>query len=226
MMKTRVVLASFWLLASTGCGSSSEPGVSVEVVSRSVGLEPGEPVENELGHSFALESAFVTTVAFEILPCQSALRSLWDAMVPDARAHGVSTPTRLASPTVQDALAGEIILGKLSPPAGHYCALVIELGPADADSEALDVAPEALGKALVLYGTSSGEPFVIESTLGLEVRREIDLTLDESHRTATLVIEHAPAQWFDGVDLSAEDGDTLERRVLENLSRSLVVHVD
>jgi hypothetical protein len=206
--------------------------VSLRVVSRSVGLEAGASVENDLGFSFALTSALFTNVAFEVVPCKSALRSLYDAAIPNARAHGVSTPTRLSVPTVEDALATEALeLGELSPPAGRYCALLLELGPADSDAEGLDAAPETLGKSLLLRGSASSsagsdEPFAIESETALETTRELELSLDESHREVTLVVEHDAARWFDGVDIATQSGSELGRRTLENVARSFGVHVE
>jgi hypothetical protein len=230
-VKARLGAALAALLAC-GCGSSSEPGVSLRVVSRAVGLEAGTSVQNDLGFSFALTTALFTNVAFEIVPCKSAARRLWDAAVPDARAHGVSTPTRLSVPRVEDALAADALeLGELSPPAGRYCALSLEFGPADSDAEGLSVAPDALGKSLLLRGrasSSSGtdEAFAIESAMALESTRELELALNEAHREVTLVVEHAPERWFDGVDLAIASGSELERRLLENLDRSLAVHVE
>jgi hypothetical protein len=215
-------------LLSSACGSSSEPGVTLRVVSRPFGLEAGESLENDLGHSFALETALFTNLALEILPCKSAFRSLWDAAVPNARAHGVSTPTRLAVPIVEDAFSTEAVeLGELSPPAARYCALVLEFGPADSDAEGLDRAPEALGKSLLLRGSAGADvPFAIESSMALESTREIEISLDDSQREITLVVEHDARRWFDGVDLSSHDGAELEQRLLENLERSIAVHVD
>ncbi len=164
-------------LLACGCGSSSEPGVSLRVVSRTVGLEAGTSVQNDLGFSFAVTTALFTNVAFEIVPCKSAARRLWDVAVPNARAHGVSTPTRLAVPRVEDAFATEPLeLGELSPPAGRYCALSLEFGPADSDAEGLSVAPDTLGKSLLLRGNASSSsgtegPFAIESALALEYAR-------------------------------------------------------
>jgi hypothetical protein len=199
----------------------------VRVLSRVSGLGAGASVQSDLGDTFVLDQALVTTVAVEILPCQSALRSLWDVAVPNARAHGVSSPTRLATPRVEDALANEELeLGELTPPAGRYCSLSIELGPADDDAEGLDDAPDALGRSLRLRGSAAGEPFAVESTLAVESTRSVEVTLDESHRDVTLAVEHDIARWFDGVALATPSDADLERRVLENLERSIAVHVE
>lgn len=212
---------------SVACGSSSERGVSLRVVSRPVGLEAGQRFENDLGQSLKIERAFFTTVAFELLPCKSALRTLWDLAVPSARAHGVSTPTRRAVPVVQDALSSESFeLGELSPPAGRYCGLVLELGPADSDAERLDEAQEMLRKSLRLEGAAEGGEFELESSKTVESTLEIELRLDESERELTVTLEHDVQRWFDGIDFEHDDESERENRALENWARAITAHVD
>ena len=212
----------FLLIASApACGTSSDPGVEVRVVSQPVALGSDAHVESALGQEVALDAIEWTTAEVELLPCVSAWNTAMDWLIPSAHAHGVGTPTRLSVPTVERAsTTDEVLLGTLAPPAGRYCGVRYRLAAADSDAHGLEVSPEMLGRSFGARGRFSEDgattsDFAVESTRSRTAEYPIELELSESHRRATLVIARESASWFSSVDLTAASSER-EAELLEN----------
>jgi hypothetical protein len=220
-------------IASAGlaaCAASSEQGTSVELVSAESGMNAGQEVSAGSGR-LSLDELAWTVSEIELLACPSAWQRASEWLLPTAHAHGTSTPTILALPTVERALTHtDTVLGRLSPPAGRYCGVRYRLGPADADAEGLEQLPEMLGRSVLLrgsFGAGAGERerVEIESQLALEVELPIDFELSDSERTLSLRFERDGATLFQDVDFSVLDGVRRELALLEALQASLVVRL-
>jgi hypothetical protein len=231
---THRVLPWILLLAwgGAGCGSSSEPGVEVTVISVPAALEPGELLASVDGQELRLAELFWTTTAVELVPCDSLAQKLWDVIVPSARAHGITSPLRLSVPVVEHASQRQpLTLGTLRPAAGRYCSVRYELGVADADAVGLEVAPEMRGRSLGAKGAfrtpdTELESFEISSRAALQLVSPVELELSEEARHATVRIEHRKADWFVGIALTELDPAEQERRLLDNLAASIAIHAE
>lgn len=220
-------------VASAGlaaCAASSEQGTSVELVSVDSGMHAGQEVSSGGGRLRVDELAW-TVSEIELLACPSAWHRTAEWLLPTAHAHGTSTPTILALPTVERALMRtDTVLGRLSPPAGRYCGVRYRLGPADADAEGLEQLPEMLGRSVLLrgsFGAQTGEleAFELASQLPLAVELPIDVELSESQRTLGLRFERDGAALFQDVDFGVLDGVRRELALLDALQASLVVRL-
>jgi hypothetical protein len=220
-------------LASAGlaaCAASSEQGTRVELVSTASGMDAGQEVSAGSGR-LSIEELAWTVSEIELLGCPSAWQRAAEWLLPAAHAHGASTPTLLAVPTVERAMTHtDTVLGRLSPPAGRYCGVRYRLGPADADAEGLEQLPEMLGRSVLLRGSfgalaGGAEGFELESQLALAVELAIDFELSESERTLSLRFERDGAALFQDVDLGVLDGVRRELALLEALQTSLTVRV-
>src|SRR5688572_6722885 len=198
-------LAAIVSAGLVACGASSEEGTSVEIVSAQSGMDAGQEVSAAAGHLRIDELAW-TVSEVELLACQSAWQRAADWLLPSAHAHGSSTPTLLATPTVESAVAHtDTVLGRLSPPAGRYCGVRYRLGPADADAEGLTALPEMLGRSLLLRGSFGEqadelEPFELQSQLPLLVELPIEFELSASARALTLRFTRNAGALFQDVD--------------------------
>jgi hypothetical protein len=214
----------------SACGSSTEPGAEVHVVSSAVALGSGERVESVPGQALSVTEVQWTSVAVELLPCPSAARWLSEALVGTAHAHGTSTPTRLAVPTIESASArDDVVLGALHPPAQRYCEVRYSVGAADADAVGIADAPEMERHSLLARGfdVSADAPaeFEIGGQLAFDVLAPVEL--DVSHgEQRTVRIERDPERWFDGVDLATQDDAARVRRFAENLRDSVSIRID
>jgi hypothetical protein len=218
------------LVLLSACGSSSEPGVEVRLVSSPAALSSGEQLDSVPGQRLSVTEVQWTSVAVELLPCPSAARWLSEALVRTAHAHGASTPTRLAVPTIESASSvADVVLGTLRPPAERYCQVRYLVGAADEDAVGIDEAPEMAHHSVLARGfdLSSGAPaeFEIGGQLAFEVLAPVEL--DVSHgEHLTVRIERDRAVWFDGVDLSILDEAERARRLAENLRGSVAIRID
>jgi hypothetical protein len=214
------------------CSASSEGGTSVRLVSSGEGVVAGQEMSTANGGRLRLDELFWTTSEIELLACPSAWQRAADWFVARAHAHGTSTPTVLAVPTVESmASASDVVLGQMSPPAGRYCAVRYQLGPADADAEGLADAPDMLGRSLLLRGAfgmagAELEPFELASGRTLDVELEAELTLSADQRQATLRFAQDPGQMFGELDFASLDGVRRELAVLEALSETLSVRAE
>ena len=199
-----VVLASLFAWA---CGATVQEGVSVEVAATTEPLLRDAAFETEAGYQVRVDGAWVTNAEVELEPCEGALSALWDWVVPQAHAHGTSTPTLLADPVVQALLpGGEVVLGALAPPAGTYCSVRYRVDVADSDAAGLDAAPELVGLSLLVRGSfrlpeQDWEDFEITSSNAFEVERApLTLSLGARQRTARVTIRQDPSAWLDSLE--------------------------
>jgi hypothetical protein len=169
-----------------------------------------------------------TFAAVELVPCRSSVQRLGDLIVPRAHAHGVARPTRLAVPTVQGLGAEIVTLGELRPPAGQYCGVTVEFGPADADAEGLDANPVMLERSFHLRGEhrkSGGhyQPFEVHSDASIHRDLEVHLELGSGMHVAGLKLSRDPDGLFSGVDFAATAPGALSQAILERFAASTVV---
>jgi hypothetical protein len=215
-----------------GCGSSSQPGIEVTVISAAAALEPDEALPSVDGQELRLSELFWTTTAVELVPCDSLARRVWDAIVPSAHAHGVTSPRRLSVPVVERASQREpLTLGTLRPAAGRYCSVRYEVGTADSDAVGLDAAPEMQGHSVDAVGAfrpsdAELQGFEITSGVAFHVICPVDLDLSEETPRATLRIERRKADWFVGIAFAELDAAEQERRLLDNLAAATAIHVE
>jgi hypothetical protein len=204
--------------------------VRVELSSRG-SLTAGESLRSGLG-VVRVEQLWWTSSEIEIERCGGPLASLRRWLLPAAHAHGLSSPTRLAVPSVVSAtLAGAAALGALTPPAGRYCSVRYRVGPADADTLGLSDAPEMRDQSFLLrgrFGTSAEElePFELISQRAFDVTRQIDLELSAEHPQASLAFELDPERWFAGIDLGSLTGAAREEVLMASFRSALEVRVE
>jgi hypothetical protein len=231
-MRHPVSLPLLLTLCLGGCGSSSEAGVEVKVVSAPSSLVPGQVWASVDGQELRLSELFWTTTAVELVPCDSLAQKTWDVFVPKAHAHGVASPRRLSVPIIERASRREpLVLGTLRPPAGRYCSVKYVLGSADADAVGLDTAPGMLGHSVDARGEfrTSGtepEPFEITSRSAVQLVRPIDLELSETTPRAVVRIERDEEAWFAGIALAELDAAERELRLLDNFAASIAIFVE
>jgi hypothetical protein len=213
------------------CSASSEGGIRVDLVSGSDGVVASQELSLAGGARLRIDSLFWTITEIELRACPSAWQRAADFLVATAYAHGVSTPTVLAVPTVESVAAPtDTALGHMNPPAGDYCSVRYQLGPADADAEGLAGAPDMLGRSLFVRGTlelpgGAAEAFELESERTLEVELPAELSLSADQQHATLRFEQDAERLLAAVDWTLE-GVRRELALLEALSGSLSVQVE
>lgn len=227
-----LALAVVLLAQASGCASSSEPGTRVRFVSAGTALTAGEELDGGENGPVRIDALLWTSAELELVPCNSAWRRLKRWLLPTAHAHGISTPTRVASPIVESASTlGDVSLGELSPPAGRYCGLRYRLAPADADALGVVEAPAMLGKSYLLRGSVRGaggvdEPLELSSTLVVDVELPLELELDGDEREAIVRLERSPARWFEGPALEPLTSAERELVLLDAFRRSLTATVE
>jgi hypothetical protein len=194
------------------CGSSYDPGVQVELLSRpSVSTAPEQGAA--VGVRF-IEMRWTSTEV-ELIACPNALLRMQSWLVPSAYAHGTSTPTLQAVPTVVNAIGNASIqLGSLAPPAGHYCSVRYRVAPADGDAVGLTSAPAMLGTSLLIRGVigqDDDEPreFQLISQRAFDLILDIDVTLSSQHAFASLLFGCDTARLLRDIEAGsiAVDGD-------------------
>ena len=199
------------LAASIGCAAWSEPGVRVELRSRP-SVYAGEALRGSAG-AVRIEELRWTSSEIELLACSSAgalsaasfMRAAGRWLVPTAQAHGLSSPTVRAVPTIVDAFATGGV-GDLTPPAGQYCGVRYRIAPADADAVGLSGAPEMLGASFVLRaalddGAGGERSIELFSQQTLDVTLDVDVELSSERRGASLAFGCDAERWVRDVDL-------------------------
>lgn len=204
-----------WLCA---CSSESESGVHVELLSeRSVSAEQMLPARAGVLRVTELRW---TSTEIELLRCPSALGAVQRWLLPEAHAHGNSTPTLSAVPVIVNGLSTEAApssnrIGNLSPPAGRYCSVRYQLGPADGDALGLATAPDMRDHSFRLRGAAGpSEQELTELELSavrvLDVTLPLELELSRDRPEVSLQFRLDPERWLAEVDAGALvdlDGD-------------------
>jgi hypothetical protein len=204
--------------------------VRVELTSRS-GLTAGEQFRSGLG-SLRVRELVWTSSEIELVGCASALGSLARWLIPLAHAHGQSSPTLLAVPSVVRASASETVpMGGLAPPAGRYCTVRYRVAPADGDALGLSAVPEMLDHSFLLrgeFGSSAGDlqEFELLSQRAFDVSREIDLELSSEHPLAGVELRLDPERWLAGLDLGSVSAGAREEALMAMFGAALDVQVE
>jgi len=202
----------------------------VRVVSSPSALSSGEQLDSVPGQTLSVTEVQWTSVALELVPCPSAARWLSEGLIATAHAHGTSTPTRLAVPTIEWASSVDaVVLGTLRPPAARYCQVRYSVGAADADAVGIADAPEMERHSVLARGvdTSGDTPaaFEIGGELSFDVTASVELDLSHAEQVG-VHIERDRSLWFAGVDLTTLDAAERARRLAENLRRSVAIRID
>lgn len=212
-MTTHRALPLVAVLAVTACGAREE-GLTVDVQADVAALPAALTVSG--GRVLAVSRATLSVPRAELVSCPGATTRLLRALSPigTAWAHpldGASPLWLQVSSPVELTQAGPQVLGRLRPPPGRYCRLVLRLG-GDVDADG------SQRPTLSLDGTLDGAPFHLEAHDARPLTREFDaVTLSQDDRAATLHLALSPASWLEGLDVTAPDAPLL---VMEALARS------
>jgi hypothetical protein len=228
-----------WLLLLAGlpigaaaCASSSEAGTSVSLVSTGTALRAAELVPMG-GHGLLqVDELYWTSAEVELTPCRSAWQRAADWLVPEAQAHGDSTPMSMAEPTVENArTTRDVRLGEMRPPAGEYCGLRYVMAPADADAAGLSEARDMFGKSFLLRGAlgSEGgplEPFELSRGDSASVDLPLALELTPDHARASIRFERDLRLGFEGLELEGLSPAERDRALIEAFTASLTIELE
>lgn len=203
-MKSLVIALVLFAAACSDGGESDGIRVAIAVE----GATMPQTVSLAGGETATLDASYVTVASFTLEPCSSLTTKLWRALdpLPEAFAHGESSPTRLAVPVVVR-IAGarsRVDAGHLEPPPGRYCGLELEIAAADDDALELPDA-EMVGKSLRVVGEHDGTPFSISSAARLDVTKTFatPLELTAMNNEVSLVMSLDTANSFAAVDLAS-----------------------
>lgn len=232
------------------------PGDGHEQVHYPAGAERGFVTDQ--GYGVVLQQAYLVVSRVELLPCDpSAAQRVLGAVgkllrpVSVARAHGLSSPTVLATPHVVDLMDEDrniLSMARMEPPPGQYCGVRLSVEAADADAVGLPAPPDdpeaididmigrslALAGRFVVPGEQRSRDFLIESDASDEVElafvstggQPTRLTLSASRLNAELRLEVAYYHMLDGVPLIASEPELQARTTLRNLlggARAVIV---
>jgi hypothetical protein len=217
------------ILALSACSSAYEPGVRVELISEpSLGAEPSGAA---LAGALQIESLRWTSSEIELARCFSPLASIGDWLVPSVHAHGRSSPTVLAVPTIVSALGEPASLGELVPPAGRYCAVRYRVAPADADAVGLLAAPNMLGRSLLLRAAadplaSAEPPLELASRKTFELSAPIELELSSERRSASVHFGVDVQRWLEVTRVRSLVDEDPEDAILEAFQSSLEIWLE
>lgn len=200
--------AALALLLLAGCVEQS-PGltVTIEVAPVARGV-----VETPIG-ALAIDEAWLTLAAVELVPCTVTARRWWQALVGVAQAHGEveGGGLRVVVDAPIEPLAGAQTLGVIAvPPDLSICGLRLDLGDAPAVRLAgtVDDAPHAW-----LAAAEAGAPLPMGA-----------LTLDRGRRAATVALRVDVADWV--ADLPTSDAAAQAATLAANAVAGLYVTVD
>jgi hypothetical protein len=179
-----------------------------------------------------LETLRWTSSEIELCACPDGLAALAEWVLPSARAHGTSTPTLRAVPTLVSAVGDDpVVMGEMAPPAGRYCSVHYRLAPADRDAVGLAGVPAMLGMSLVLHGTSGSEGAAL-SEFGLASRRVLDLELpielelSAERRSARLRFGCDLERWFADIGADALAHGASEQAILDAFRDAFAVSLE
>jgi hypothetical protein len=212
------------------CGSSYDPGVQVELLSQQ--STSADPARSTARGAVRFVEVRWTSTEVELIACPNMLLGMKNWLVPAAHAHGTSTPTLQAVPTVVSAIGNASVqLGSLAPPAGHYCSVRYRVAPADGDAVGLTSAPAMLGTSLLIRGAidqGDNEPrdFQLISQRAFDLSLDIDISLSSQHSFASLLFGCDTERLLRNIDVGslAVDGD--EEAVLDAFKSSFGVRVE
>jgi hypothetical protein len=217
-------------LASLGaCSAWSDPGVSVALEAQpSVSVPDIAPGDTRL----RVDELRWTSSEIELEPCPGAFQSALHWLLPEAQAHGTSSPTELAVPTVVSATeAAAVPLGELAPPAGRYCGVRYRVAAADADALGLSRAPSMRGMSLHVRGTLLSvdgveEPFELLTGQPFERTMPIEFELSSAEPSVRLAIRCDVGIWPPAEHLLALDAAARNRSLADAFSASLGVQLE
>lgn len=212
-----------------GCVSETRPGLEVTLT-----LGVGAPAEGGCNAAAALpefedvngervtfSALHVALGGAELVPCaaDALLHRTGELLVPVARAHSETTPTRLGTPLVVDVLDAEaraLPWGTLRPPPRRYCALRVSALPADEDAQYAPGDGAMLGRTLRGAGVRAAgdEALELSSTAAFDVDLPLDAALLDAGDQVTLHVCLARGNWLEGGDLEADSRDDLARAAL------------
>ncbi len=214
----------------SACSSSSQGGLRVELISQQ-SVDVGQEVRASEGVVRIDEMRWISSEV-ELRACATLAGSVRDWLVPQAHAHGTSSPTLLAVPTVVSATAiGAAVMGELAPPAGRYCSVRYRIAAADADAVGLAGAPSMLGMSFSLRGAFGREPgqlreLELSSDLAMDVTLDIDLELSLEQPLVSLGFECDTERWLANIDLGSLTGNGNEGALLEAFRAAFRVRVE
>lgn len=224
----------------------SEP--SFEGVQNGAGIERG--MVTDRGYGVALSRIQLVIGRLELVPCAEAQartsrrERVWSELarflspVSMAHAHGTRSPLALAAPHVIDLMAQDgaaFEYGELAPPPNRYCALRVQVEPADGDAEGLAGSETLIGRSLWLEGSfiAGADPIAHPLTLGSELSDRIDvpfvddrgvpreLQLSEASPHGELRLELSYGHLLDGIDLRQDAPEQQQYLAIHNLLQSL-----
>jgi hypothetical protein len=184
------------------------------------------------GHDVELYEATVGVDAAELKPCEEKTTSFLRGIgVSKAYAHGIETPTRVATPAVFDAVRDEtLIYGALQPPEERYCGVLVELGPMDEDARRLD-GTSMVQRSLRLRGrirprsADVWRGFQLDSTLRAQQAMDVEIELDPDLARSEVHVFFGVEHWLDGVDPVelTDDPERAASAIILNVRQSIEV---
>lgn len=226
----RRLLSGLALASLGGCGAWSEPGVRVALEAQP-SLSASEI--GGLGESLVrIDELRWTSSEIELEACPNALEAAARWVLPEARAHGTSSPTQLAVPTVVSAAgSARVSLGELTPPAGHYCGVRYRVAPADADARGLSAVPSMRGMSLHVRGALLSvdgfeQPFELLTEQPFERTLPIAFELSSAEPSVRLAIGCDVGGWPLAEELQALNPAARNRSLADAFSASLGVHLE
>jgi hypothetical protein len=220
-------------------GVMHHPGEGLDTVRYPAGAERGFITDQ--GYGVVLRRAHVVIGRVELQRCEqsmvtSVLRGVGTLLSPVsiAHAHGGSSPTVVAVPTVLDLLDEDrntISLARMEPPPGSYCSAVVRVDVADADAVGAPADGSMLGHSarvegvFVGPGDSDERAFQYHTELPDEVElpfvdargEATAIELSGTSRVAELRIELGYYAMLDGIELTEPDELVDGFRVIRNL---------
>jgi hypothetical protein len=228
---TRCWLLPFAGIGAVACASSSQAGTRVSLVSTGTALAGGEVLAIGGQGLLRVDELYWTSAEIELTPCRAAWQRAADWLLPEARAHGQSSPLSMADPTVENARdTSDVVLGEMRPPAGEYCGLRYVMAPADADAAGLSDAPDMFGKSLLLRGAVGREggelmAFELSRDVALSVDLPLALELTREHAQASIRFGRDPALGFEGLELDAAPPAERDRALVDAFTASLTLEL-
>lgn len=231
LVMSLMTLSTLWVLAG-GCAlRMSWPKHEVKVIA-------------SVAHPEALAQASITQLtmvydAVELITC-AALEDgptipgfTASALISTAHAHGPSTPTRQGVPFVLDwvSAAAPAALATFEPPPGDYCALRLDLGPADEDAVLINGGDERggsmMGKTLRADRAQGAQGWHRAAT---GARADVTFYFEQPwrfpddqdlHATLTLELDLAALLSHQSQPQAAQDEEQAGRLLLQGVRQSL-----